>query len=44
MKITGIDVIPLRMATVSSTANDGAQETVIVKLQVEVLPELSFAV
>ena len=32
MKITRIEAIPLRMPQVSSTANDGAQETVIVKV------------
>lgn len=35
MKITRLEVIPLRMPHVSSTANDGAQETVIVKIHTD---------
>lgn len=35
MKITKIEVIPLRIAQVSSAANDGAQETVIVKIHTD---------
>jgi len=35
MKITEIEAIPLRIANVSSKANDGAQETVIVKIHTD---------
>ncbi len=35
MKITKIDAIPLRIPNVSSKANDGAQETVIVKIHTD---------
>ncbi len=35
MKITRIETIPLRIPNVSSTANDGSQETVIVKLHTD---------
>ena len=35
MKITNFEVIPLRIAKVSSEANDGAQETVIVKIHTD---------
>src|SRR5712691_4176821 len=35
MKITQIEAIPLRMPNVSSKANDGAQETVIVKIHTD---------
>ena len=35
MKITQVEVIPLRVASVSSSANDGAQETVIVRIHTD---------
>lgn len=35
MKITQVEVIPLRIASVSSSANDGAQETVIVRIHTD---------
>lgn len=35
MKITRIEAIPLRIANVSSKANDGAQETVVVKIHTD---------
>jgi L-alanine-DL-glutamate epimerase-like enolase superfamily enzyme len=35
MKISKIEAIPLRIANVSSVANDGAQETVVVKIHTD---------
>jgi L-rhamnonate dehydratase len=35
MKITGLEVIPLRVKQVDATANDGSQETVIVKVHTD---------
>jgi L-alanine-DL-glutamate epimerase-like enolase superfamily enzyme len=35
MKITNIEAIPLRIKNVSSAANDGAQETVVVKIHTD---------
>jgi len=35
MTITGLEAIPLRIAKVDSTANDGTQETVIVKVHTD---------
>ncbi|MDR3676241.1 MAG: mandelate racemase/muconate lactonizing enzyme family protein [Acidobacteriota bacterium] len=35
MKITRIEAIPLRVANIDSTANDGAQETIIVRIHTD---------
>ncbi len=35
MKITNIEAIPLRIPTIDAQANDGAQETVIIKVHTD---------
>ncbi len=35
MKVTKVESIPLRVADVDATANDGAQETIVVKIHTD---------